>query len=270
MPLKLFLILLLFLLSLFGNAQNETPKDSISNKLNEVVITQNKKTFTNTNGNIKVDVANSIYNSIPNTVDLLAKLPTVQVSSDRESISVVGKGNPLIYIDNQKVGMNDLNALAVADIKTIEIIQNPSSKYEAEGRSVILITRKFSKKDSFRTEISEVASFKKNYNNYLGFNSSFKKNKLEWKANFNYNQIKPWESHSIDYQIPDAEIASKYDVTADTKKKQFVFGGGLFYKINEDDYFSFSVNSKFQTDIFPINTITDNKNKDVVNNVVNV
>lgn len=268
LPLKLFIILLLFCFSLLGNAQNKTPKDSISNKLNEVVITQNKKAFSNQNGNIKLDVANSIYNSIPNTVDLLSKIPTVQVSADKESITVVGKGSPLIYIDNQKVGMNDLNALAVADIKTIEIIQNPSSKYEAEGRVVILITRKFSKKDSFRTEISELASFKKNYNNYLGFNSNFKKNKLELKANFSYNKLNPWESHSIDYQIPIADIASKYDVKAETKRNQYVLGTGLFYKINEDDYFSFSVNSKLQSDIFPINTITYNKNKDVVNNVV--
>ena len=268
LPLKLLILLLLFFLSFAAKAQNETPKDSISNQLKEVVISQNKKTFTNTNGNIKVDVANSIYNTIPNTVDLLAKLPTVQISSDKESISIIGKGNPLIYIDNQKVGINDLNALAVADIKTIEIIQNPSSKYEAESRAVILITRKFSKKDSFRTEISEVASFKKNCNNYLGFNSTFKKNKVELKANFNYNRLNPWEGHSIDYQITTAEIASKYDVTADTKRNQYIFGAGLFYKINEDDYFSFSINSKLQSDTFPINTITDNKNKEVENNVV--
>ena len=112
MPLKLLLALLLFVLSFIANAQNETPKDSISNQLNEVVVNQNKQIFTNSNGNIKVDVANSIYNSIQNTVDLLAKLPTVLVSPDKESITVVGKGNPLIYIDNQKAGMNDLNALA--------------------------------------------------------------------------------------------------------------------------------------------------------------
>jgi outer membrane beta-barrel protein len=256
------------LLSTAANAQNENPKDSISHQLNEIVISQNKKTFSNQNGNIKVDVANSIYNSIPNTVDLLAKLPTVQISSDKEKITVIGKGSPLIYIDNQKVGINELNALAVADIKTIEIIQNPSSKYEAEGRAVILVTRKFSKKDSFRTEISEVASFKKNYNNYLGFNSNFKKNKLELKANFSYNRLNPWEGHSIDYQIPTAKITSKYDVTADTKRNQYVFGAGLFYKINEDDYFSFSVNSKLQSDTFPINTITYNTNKNIENNVV--
>ncbi|MEP7094971.1 MAG: TonB-dependent receptor, partial [Flavobacterium sp.] len=93
MLLKIILVVLLFCLSLTANAQNETPKDSISTQLNEIVIGQNKKTFSNQNGNIKVDVANSIYNSVPNTVDLLAKLPTIQISSDKESIIVVGKGN---------------------------------------------------------------------------------------------------------------------------------------------------------------------------------
>ncbi|TCN59093.1 TonB-dependent receptor [Flavobacterium circumlabens] len=266
--LKIILFVLLFCFSIAGYAQVETPKDSISNQLNEVLITADKKAFSNQNGNIKVDVANSIYNSIPNAVDLLAKLPTVQISSDKESITVIGKGSPLIYIDNQKVGINDLNALSVADIKTIEIIKNPSSKYEAEGRAVILVTRKFSKKDSFRTEISEVASFKKRYNNYLGFNSNFKKNKVEWKANFNYNKLQPWESHSIKYQIPQANIASDYDVSAFTKRDQFVFGGGLFYKINEDDYFSISMNSKLQNDSFDINTTTYNKNNNEENKVI--
>ncbi|KFF08535.1 TonB-dependent receptor domain-containing protein [Flavobacterium hydatis] len=265
---KIIIITICFLVSVFGYAQNETPKDSISNKLDEVVISTNAKTFANQNGNIKIDVANSVYNSVPNTLDLLSKLPTIIVSSDKENISIVGKGTPLIYIDNQRGGMNDLNALSVDDIKNIEIIQNPSAKYEAEGRAVILITRKFSKKDSFKMDVSEVASFKKKYNNYLGFNSSFKKNKLEWKANFNYNQLQPWENHSIDYEIANANIVSDYDVEAYTKRKQYIFGGGLFYKINEDDYFSFNINSKLQKDTFDINTSTYNKKDNAENNVL--
>ncbi|MBZ4033699.1 TonB-dependent receptor [Flavobacterium sp. 17A] len=267
LPLKLLIALLLFCLSVIANAQNETPKDSISKELKEVVIMQNKKTFTNSNGNIKVDVANSVYDAVPDPVELLSKLPLVQVSADRENISIVGKGNPLIYIDNQKVGMNDLNALAVSDIKTIEVIQNPSSKYEAEGRAVILITRKLSKKDSFKTDITETASFKKNFNNYLGFNSSFKKGKLEWKANFNYNRRNPWENHSIEYQIPEANIVSDYDVTAVSKVKDYIFGGGLFYKINEEDYISVNINGKMRNDTFDINTFTFNQNQNDINNV---
>jgi hypothetical protein len=262
-------IIICLIISGFGYGQNKITKDSISNKLNEVIVTKEKKMFSNKNGNIKVDVANSILNATPNTIDLLSKLPNITISADKENITVIGKGNPLIYIDNQKVGMNDLNALSVNDIKTIEIINNPSSKYEAEGRAVILITRKFSKKEGSQTTLSEVASFKKSFNNYLGINSSFKKNKLEWKANFNYNKLAPWESHSIDYQIPDSDIISNYNVaTANTKRKQFLFGGGLFYKINEDDYFSISINSKLQSEPFDINTTTYNKKGDIENNVV--
>lgn len=263
------IITICLIISGFCYGQNTTENDSIANKLTEVVVTKEKKMFTNKNGNIKVDVANSILNATPNTIDLLSKLPNITISADKENISVIGKGYPLIYIDNQKVGMNDLNALSVDDIKTIEIINNPSSKYEAEGRAVIMITRKFSKKEGSQTTLSEVASFKKEFNNYLGINSSFKKNKLEWKVNFNYNKLSPCESHRIDYQIPDADIISNYDVaTANTKRKQFIFGGGLFYKINEEDYFSISMNSKLQSEPFDINTKTYNKNGDVENNVV--
>lgn len=262
-------IILCLIISGFGYGQNKIANDSISNKLSEVIVTKEKKMFSNKNGNIKVDVANSILNATPNTIDLLSKLPNIMISADKENITVIGKGNPLIYIDNQKVGMYDLNALSVDDIKSIEIINNPSSKYEAEGRAVILITRKFSKKEGSQTTLSEVASFKKEFNNYLGINSSFKKNKLEWKANFNYNRLNPWESHRIDYQIPAAEIISNYNVaTANTKRKQYIFGGGLFYKINEDDYFSISANSKLQSEPFDINTTTYNKKENVENNVV--
>lgn len=267
LPLKLLITLLLFGLSYIANAQSVTQKDSLTNQLDEIVINKEKKTFTNSNGNIKVDVANSVYNSIPNPVDLLSKLPNVLVSSDRENISVVGKGMPLIYIDNQRVGINELNALSVNDIKTIEIIQNPSSKYEAEGRAVILITRKLSRKEGFKTDISETASFKKNFNNYLGFNSSFKKNKLEWKANFNYNRLNPWENHSIAYQIPQTSIISDYDVSATTYRNQYVFGAGIFYKINGEDYLSINVNGKRQSDTFDINTFTFNQTQDEINNV---
>lgn len=262
-------IIICLIISGFGYGQNTITNDSISNKLNEVIVSREKKMFINKNGNIKVDVANSILNAAPNTINILSKLPTITISADKENIMVIGKGRPLIYIDNQKVGVNDLNALPVDDIKTIEIINNPSSKYEAEGRAVILITRKFSKKEGFQTTLSEVASFKKSYNNYLGINSSFKKNKLEWKANFNYNKLNPWESHTIDYQIPDADIISNYNVaTANTKRKQFIFGAGLFYKINEEDYFSISINSKLQSEPFDINTTTYNKKGNVENNVV--
>ena len=235
--------------------------------IEEVVVKKDSKIVTYKNGTIKVDVANSIFNAISNPMDLLAKLSNIQVSPNKETITVIGKGTPLLYIDNQKVEINDLNSLAVEDIKTIEIINNPSSKYEAEGRVVILITKKFSKKEGFKVAITENASFQKYFNNYFGINSSIKKNKLEFKANFNYNQITVWESNGNNFAIPSNAIVSNYLVKAVTKRPQFIFGGGVFYKIDENDYFSVNFNHRTQKDIFDITTDTYNQQGSEINNI---
>ncbi len=263
-------LLIAFCLMVFGSsqAQNEIKQDTIAKKMAEVAVNGKTKTFHNKNGNIKIDVANSAFKSVPNTLDLLAKLPNIQISPNKESISVIGKGNPLIYIDNQKAGLNDLNSLSVDDIKSIEIINNPSSKYEAEGKVVILITRKWSKKEGFKVDLTQNFTFKKQYNNYFGVNTSVKKKKLEFKANFDYNQLQIWEKHRMDYEIQDQNILSNYEVEAFTNRTQFIFGGGLFYKINEDDYFSFSANGRKQREPFGINTQTFNRQNTVENNTL--
>ncbi|QRE02942.1 outer membrane beta-barrel family protein [Flavobacterium psychrophilum] len=265
---KALIILFGLMISNLALAQNEVKQDTISKKLEEVIIKTEKKLFTNKNGNLKVDVANSILKSVPNTIDLVSKLPNVIIDANKETINIIGKGNPLLYIDNQKVSINDLNALSVDEIKSIEIINNPSAKYEAEGRVVILIARKLSKKEGFKIDLTETASVKKRFNNYVGVNASIKKKKLEIKANFNYNQLTIWEGHDIKYEIPEENIISNYDVEAYTKRPQFIFGSGLFYKINDDDYFSMSGNARAQKDIFGINTKTFNKQNTIENNIL--
>lgn len=259
-------VFLLILLSNHKTFAQEEEKEK-PKELEEVVIQNETKAVIVKNGNIKVDVANSIFNSVPNTIDLLSKLPKIQISPDRESISVVGKGNPLLYIDNQKVDMNELNSLSVDDIKTIEIIQNPSSKYEANGRAVILITRKFSKREGYKVIVSETASFQKKFNNFSGINSNFKTGKMEFKANFNYNQLKVWESNGNNFTMPDYDIQSNYLVTAITKRPQFLYGGGIFYKINEDDYLSMNISRRSQDDIFDIVTHTVNQNQNDIDDI---
>jgi Outer membrane protein beta-barrel family len=261
---------LVFIISLFiSNCSfSQIAKDTITNKIDEITVTGNTKTVSTKNGNIKVDITNSIYKSVSNTIDLLSKLPTIQISANKETISVIGKGNALLYIDNQRIAINDLNTLTIDEIKSIEIINNPSSKYESEGRAVILISRKISKREGFKIDLTETTSLKKSFNNYFGINASIKKKKLEWKANFNYNDLSIWEKHGIDYQIPEANIVSNYVVEAITKRPQFIFGGGLFYKINEDNYLSFNINSRNQNDTFGINTITYNKQNSIHNNIL--
>lgn len=259
--------LALLFMMVFAIGHSQTENDSIPRQLNEIVIKSEMQAITNKNGNLKVDVANSVYKSIPNTIDLLSKLPKIQVNTDGESIDIIGKGSALIYIDNQKANVNDLQSLSVDDIKHIEIIHNPSAKYEADGKVLIQITRKKNKNRGFQATISETAVFKKKFNNYTAINTSFKTGQTEFKANVDYNDLNPWESNGIDYAIPAADIDADYRVAGFTNRKQYIFGAGIFHQLNEDDYVSITVSDRIRKDAFAFETTTFNSQPRLSENI---
>lgn len=224
--------------------------------LDEVTVKAIKNNITMANGNLKIRIENSVLESLPSTVDILSKLPGIQISPNQESISVVGKGTPLIYMDNQKIDIDQLKSLSVENIKDIELIDNPSAKYEAEGRNLILITRKRNSLDGYNIKLSEIISFKRRFNNYLGVHSNYKNNALELRGNFNYNQLGPWEGADSMLNVLDQDIRSQYQVRATGPRPQFITGGGFFYQLNKNDYISGQVNLRAQTDKFPIKTNT--------------
>ena len=236
--------------------------------LKEVTVKSSKKTFTNINGNTKVNIENSPFASIPNPIELLSKLPAIQVAPSGESVSIIGKGEPLIYIENQRVSIADLNALSVNDIKTIEIINNPSSKYEANGRAVILITRKSNKKEGLKVDLAETISVRKYVTNRAVADVNLKKKKLELKTNFQYNQIKNWEGNAYDFRINNQNIQSSYDVTAVTTRPQFIIGTGAYYEIDSVNNISINTTIRPQSETFPINTNSYLKNSIVDDHVL--
>ncbi len=237
--------------------------------LEEIEIKASTKPIENKNGNLKINVANTVFASESNLVDLLSKLPTIQISPDRNSISIIGKGNPLIYLGKQKISFEELNSLSIDAIESIEIIKNPSVKYEAEGRSVILITRKTIHQDGFKAIFSETTSFKKHFNNFLSSNFSWKKDNLEFKFNASYNQIRPWESNGSHFIILDENIESDFLVeAAPLKMSQLIFGGGIYFQINTNDYFSISTKLRTQWAAFSIDTETYQKENTIENRIL--
>ncbi|MEG0929593.1 MAG: outer membrane beta-barrel family protein [Algoriella sp.] len=238
-------------------------------QIDEVVINGKKETFKTKNGNYNIDVANSNFNKIATTNELLSKLPNVMLGADQETLTIIGKGNPLLYLDDQQVDFSTISSLAVEDIKSIEIIKNPSAKYEANGKSVIKINLKKSKKEGLKFTLQETLSFKRKFNNY--FNSTFqiRKNKSEFKINASYNQLNPWEGNGFDYHVKDKNIQSNYFIKSQTKRPHFIVNTSFFQELNETgDYFSFAINSNFRKDKGLIDTKTEytenNKNQSIL------
>lgn len=229
--------------------------------LNEVEIIAAKPIIThNKNGDLKVDITNQIFSSIPSPMELLERLPGLQLSPDRESVTLIGKGTPLIYLDNQRISINELNGLPVNDIATIEIIRNPSSKYEAEGRAVLLITPRKNKTEGITLDVSGTLSLKRNPNYYRGLDLNYKKGKFSIRSNFAYNDLRTWESNGFAFEIPAQDIYSDYLVLLDKNNRAQINGGaGFFYQINEFDYLSLNSSIRKQADVFDIHTNTDIK-----------
>jgi len=236
--------------SLFKDTELNITLSNQTVDLNEVVVTDRKNLFENNNGDLKVNVANSILSAEPNPVSLLAKLPEVQVSPQGDGISVIGRGEALIYIGNRRLSSEELNNISVRDILNIEIIQNPSVKYEANGRAVILLTLKKKTAQGYVIELHQTVDYRENLNLYSGVNLSYKKNQFEFKGNADYNRLRPWESNSFNFQINDQAVETFYTGVSNTKRPQYRLGAGLFYKFNPNTYISYGANLRTINDTY--------------------
>lgn len=217
--------------------------------LNEVTLTNNKSIFETTDsGNIKVNVENTSLELESDPISVLEKLPGIQIAADQESTSYVGRGNVLIYLGNRLLTIDELNSLSVDAIKSIEIVKNPSSKYAANGRTVILITLTKKEKEGYKISLKETADFRREFSNYTGISLSSKLKKIELKSNFEYNKIQQWESNAFDFDIENLNLTSAYKVIATANRLEIKGGLGLYYEIANEDYISFNTTVKNRGD----------------------
>lgn len=111
-----------------------------SQKLNEVEITSRPPVINHVNGNVVVNVQDNILASSTTMEELFSKTPGL--SSGGEGVTVTGKGEAIVYYNGQRITSERLKSLQVSQIKSIEIITNPSAKYDAQGKAIVRIAGK--------------------------------------------------------------------------------------------------------------------------------
>jgi iron complex outermembrane recepter protein len=106
------------------------------------------------------NVESSINATGSNAMELLQKSPGVVVDKD-DNISMKGKNGVRIYIDGRMTQMDNkdlasyLRSINSADIESIEMISNPSAKYDASGNAgIINIKLKKNKKYGLNGSVS--------------------------------------------------------------------------------------------------------------------
>lgn len=122
------------------NALADTPTDSITinETLGEVTVTAQRKYVRPTPRGLKISMTGNPLSKIGSAVDAIKQMPMIDASNG--GITVLGKGAPLIYINGRRMrDSSELEMLTSEELRTVEIITNPSSKYGSDVSSVILI-----------------------------------------------------------------------------------------------------------------------------------
>ena len=115
-------------------------------ELQAITVTGSKPLFQKLDDRIVVNVSSSSLNAGSNAMEVLTRSPGVAVDQN-DNISLKGKKGVTIMIDGKPSPMSEadlanyLKSLPSETIDRIEIITNPSSKYEASGSSGIIDLR---------------------------------------------------------------------------------------------------------------------------------
>jgi len=122
-----------------GELKFEAP----ANELEEVTVTAKRPILEMKPDKIVLNVEGSINSSGSDAFTLLRQSPGVVIDNS-DNIFMLGKGGVQIYIDGKPSPLNGtdlveyLKTIQSSEIESIEIITQPSSKYDAEGNAGII------------------------------------------------------------------------------------------------------------------------------------
>ena len=165
-----------------------------SAKLAEVTVTSKKPIVEVRADKTILNVEGTINAAGNDALELLRKSPGVMVDKD-DNLSLAGKNGVQVYIDGKPSPLsgtdlsNYLKSLQATQIESIELITNPSAKYEAAGNAGI-INIKFKKNKSLGTNGSVNAGYA--IGTYAKYNGGVSLNNRNAKVNlfgsYNYNR----------------------------------------------------------------------------------
>lgn len=177
-------------------------------ELKEVVVKAKRPLIEQDIDKTIVNVESMISSATSNTLEVLEKTPGVTVGSNGE-ISLNGRSGILVLIDGRATYMSGpdlaayLKSLPGGLLDKIELMDNPSAKYEAAGNAVINIRLKKNRVGGFTGNLSIGSSQGVYGRNNGAINLNYNHKKLNVFANLGLNKEKNYNNDSFDRRFYD-------------------------------------------------------------------
>ncbi len=167
---------------------------SSSKSLNEIEITSEKVDFSNQLDKKTYNVGKNITNIGGSATDILQNIPSVNVDIDG-IVSLRGSENVTILIDGKPSTLTGANRQAILQqlpasaISEVEVITNPSAKYDADGMAgIINIKTKKDKLKGFNANTQATVGTNDKYSFNLGINNRTSKYNLFANYSFRHER----------------------------------------------------------------------------------
>lgn len=152
--------------------------------IEEVTVTSTRPTFKLTKGMFVANIQGTVFSKLGNVTDVLQQLPMMDING----ISVLGRGEPLIYINNRQMrDKSELDRITGDMIKDIKIDMSPGAKYGSSVRAVIFITTVRPVGEGLGGMLNMQESVSDSWNTAGRLNLNYRKKKLDVFLSTSYN-----------------------------------------------------------------------------------
>jgi ferric enterobactin receptor len=220
--------------------------ESSANALKEVVVQAEKSTM-----EVKLDkrvfnVGKDLANAGGSASDILTNIPSISVEPDG-GVKLRGSDNVRILIDGKPSGLVSfkggagLQSLQASMIERVEVITNPSARYEAEGMAgIINIVLKKDQKQGFNGSFDIITGQPVNYGGAANIN--YRHRKVNFFVNYSiaYNIRPNVSSVSQQRQSNDTTFFLKQNNNGTLTGFNTNIRGGLDYFFNDKNTFTAS------------------------------
>lgn len=169
-----------------------------AHNLDEVIVEGITSMFESDIDKRTYNVENSIVAEGQTASQLLSTLPSIQVD-DEGGITMRGSGNILIYINGRPSNLSGDDAESILaqfpanSIKSVELITNPSSRYDATGvGGIINIILKKNEQTGFNGQVNASIGTREKYQ--AGLNLNYGTEKANFYASYNWQDRRQLEN----------------------------------------------------------------------------